>query len=192
VCFFCGAVDGLANAKVGGTAAEVSHHGFVDVVIVGMSPLGKQGCGRHDLTGLAVTALRDLLTNPSLLHGVQTVHGEPLNGDNPLSSSSSNRCLAGTRCDPVEMDGACSAEPDATAVFCPSHAKQIAEYPQQWHRGIGIYAVLAAVDLKRESVHAQLLKQGSTVETTFASQMQGTELNIQLMLATLQPIGSDR
>jgi hypothetical protein len=60
-------VDGVANAEVGGTTAGIAGHGFVDIG-VGEVRLLREQCGSgHDLSGLAVAALRDLFSNPGLL-----------------------------------------------------------------------------------------------------------------------------
>jgi hypothetical protein len=63
-------VDGVSNAKVGGTTAEIAGHGFIDIGVAGVRILSEQYGGRHDLSGLAVAALRDLFKDPGLLDRV--------------------------------------------------------------------------------------------------------------------------
>ena len=62
-----GFVDGHANAQVSAATAEIAVHCLVDVAIGGAGVLGKQGGSRHDLSGLAVPALRNVDFEPSLL-----------------------------------------------------------------------------------------------------------------------------
>src|SRR3954462_1693761 len=52
-----GGVDGLTNADIGATAAEVAVHGRIDVGIRRVGFLCEQRRGGHDLTGLAIAAL---------------------------------------------------------------------------------------------------------------------------------------
>jgi hypothetical protein len=47
--------------------AEITGHGFVDIGIGGMRFLNVQRGGGHDLSGLAVAALRDLFSDPGFL-----------------------------------------------------------------------------------------------------------------------------
>lgn len=59
-------VNRFANADVGSTAAEIPVHGLIDVLIGGVRVLGEQRDGRHNLTGLAIAALRDIHFDPRL------------------------------------------------------------------------------------------------------------------------------
>jgi hypothetical protein len=43
------------------------------LLIAGLWSFRKQSCGLHDLSGLAVTALRNLLSDPSPLHWMRVV-----------------------------------------------------------------------------------------------------------------------
>ena len=61
-------MNGFADALVRTAAADVAAHGVVDIGVGGLGFFGKQGYGGHDLPGLAVAALRNLLGDPRLLY----------------------------------------------------------------------------------------------------------------------------
>src|SRR5689334_12969832 len=63
-------VNRFANPLIGAAAADVSGHGGVDLRIGGFRGLGEQRRCGHDLSRLAVAALRYVHIDPSALHGV--------------------------------------------------------------------------------------------------------------------------
>src|SRR5260221_3144708 len=62
-----GALDSVADAHVGATAADVPGHRGVDIAVGRVGFGGEQRRRGHDLAGLAVTALRHLERDPRLL-----------------------------------------------------------------------------------------------------------------------------
>src|SRR5881275_1621517 len=64
-----GAVNGFADALVSAAAADVAAHGIIDVGVGGVGLLREQGHCGHDLSGLAVAALRNVFLHPCFLHG---------------------------------------------------------------------------------------------------------------------------
>ena len=73
----CRAMNGAPDPIVGTTPADVARHRRVDVGISRVSILCQQGGSRHDLTGLAITALRYFFGDPCLLDAVAAVLGQP-------------------------------------------------------------------------------------------------------------------
>src|SRR2546421_1953671 len=63
-------VDCRANALVGAAAADVAHR-LVDLLIGRLGFFPQQRCRRHDLSRLAVAALRHVERRPGLLHRVR-------------------------------------------------------------------------------------------------------------------------
>jgi hypothetical protein len=59
--------------------ANVSAHRFINIGIRRMRLPDEEGCGRHDLAGLAVTALRHIQFEPGLLNRMGAVRGKTLN-----------------------------------------------------------------------------------------------------------------
>src|ERR1700756_2652099 len=78
------AMNSFANALIGAAAANVAAHEVVDVLIRRSGFLGQQSHGGHDLSRLAIAALRDVFCDPGLLHGVRAISREAFNGGDLL------------------------------------------------------------------------------------------------------------
>src|SRR5882672_9364060 len=75
-------LDRLANAHIGGAAAQVPAHGLLDVRFHGSGPGFEQRNRAHDLPALAVAALHDVLVDPRVLDGAAyPVPADALDGD---------------------------------------------------------------------------------------------------------------
>ena len=73
-------VNGLADAQVGGAAAEVAVHRRVDVGVGRLGRVRQQRRRRHDLAGLAVAALRHVELLPGPLQRMRAVGRQALDG----------------------------------------------------------------------------------------------------------------
>jgi hypothetical protein len=142
----CSGVDGGAHAGVGATTANVGHRG-IDVFIGGFGLFLEQGyCSEH-LAALAVTALRHLVVDPGLLHGVQAaLVGQAFDGDDLLPRSTRDRVSTRAHRLTIEQDGARATLGHATAEFGAFDVEFIAQCPQQGHFGFDIQRVGFAVD----------------------------------------------
>src|SRR6267154_644653 len=60
-----GAMNGFANALIRAATADVAAHGIVDIGVGRVGLFGKQRDGGHDLSGLAVAALRNVSPDKS-------------------------------------------------------------------------------------------------------------------------------
>src|SRR5260370_20319244 len=69
----CGAVDGLTDSLVRAAAADVAAHGIVDIGVGGVGLFRKQRYRGHDLSRLAVAALRNVFFHPGLLYGMAAI-----------------------------------------------------------------------------------------------------------------------
>src|SRR5262249_34986217 len=103
-CHFCGEVDGAADPRVGAATANVSRHRIVDVRIGGLWILGEQHGGGHQLSGLAVSVLGHLLSEPRALKRMSVALGEPFDGGDPLSLRPGEGRDARANCVPFEID----------------------------------------------------------------------------------------
>src|SRR5215471_11939209 len=112
-----GAVNGGADALIGAAAADVAGHGRIDVGIAGLRILGEQRSGGHDLSRLAVTALRNVELDPGALHRVAVVARQTLDGNDVLAARGAHRGYAGTHRRTLQMHGAGTAQCHPTAVF---------------------------------------------------------------------------
>src|SRR5207244_8731425 len=61
------AMNGAADALICSAPADIPRHRSIDVRVGGLRFLGEQGGGRHQLSRLAIAALRHLLGNPGNL-----------------------------------------------------------------------------------------------------------------------------
>src|SRR5439155_17082754 len=66
-------LDRRTNALVGSTAADISGHRFIDLLIGGLLLAVQQSHGLHDLPGLAIAALRHVHLHPRLLNQMQSL-----------------------------------------------------------------------------------------------------------------------
>ena len=74
-------LDRRTNAWIGAAATQISGHELVDIGIGGVWCLFEQCHGGHNLTGLAIATLCDLVFDPDLLHKVQGFRcTQPFNG----------------------------------------------------------------------------------------------------------------
>jgi len=126
---------------------QIFGHGIVDVGIRGGRSVAQQGRRRHDLTGLAVAALRHLVRHPGKLHRMGAVGRQPLNGDD-LALHVAGRKLAGPGGSAVQVDGAGAALGDAAAILGPRQAQRIAQNPQQGCRGVHVHVMHLAVNVQ--------------------------------------------
>ena len=62
-----GVMNGGADAGIGATATQIALHGRVDFSVRRAGDLGQQCGGLHDLAGLTIPALRNLMIDPGLL-----------------------------------------------------------------------------------------------------------------------------
>ena len=100
---FSGAMHGAADILIGAAAADVIAHGLVDIGVGGVGRLGQQRRRGHDLAGLAIAALRNVLLDPRLLDwvaavGRQAFDGGDASGRRPRKSGSRRSVAAGHRC----------------------------------------------------------------------------------------------
>src|SRR5438270_3234521 len=131
-----GQVDRRADTLIGAAAADVGHR-LVDVLVGGLRVLLQKRRGRHDLSRLAVAALRHVECRPCLLHGMRAGGRKPLDGDDlvgGLQRTDGNG--AGAPHFAVDMHRAGAALRDAAAVFGAGEAHLLADHPEQ--RGVGL------------------------------------------------------
>src|SRR6266436_2074739 len=94
-----GGVDGVAHLLIGAAAADIGD-GAVDIGVGRLRVVLEQRGNRHDHPTLAITALRHVVVDPSLLYLVQrAVGGEPLDRCDLLGADRTDRDRAGARRD---------------------------------------------------------------------------------------------
>src|SRR5579862_3893717 len=125
----CRQVNSLTNANVGSATAEVAVHRRVDVLIGRFRLASEQRRRRHNLSCLAVTALRYVRLNPGPLDGMRTVGREPFDCGYRTGNRRDLR-LARAGGFSIDMDGTCATLGDTAAVLGAFHVKDVSEYPQ--------------------------------------------------------------
>src|SRR6266403_4772475 len=131
-----GICDRGANSRIRAASTEVSAHRGVDVVTRGLR-VGPEQCDRrHDLSGLAVTALRHVVLDPRRPDCLRNAPSYCFDGGDFAVSDIGKRGLARTDWLPVHVDGACAAERLPAPKLCSFQAKEVSDRPQERHRGI--------------------------------------------------------
>src|SRR6185369_4853747 len=102
-------MNGLANPCIRPAAAYVSGHRLVDVLVRWLGLLAQQHSRTHQLSGLAVAALRHILFDPCLLQRMTEIRRKSFNGGDLLPRNA--RYRRDTRADrlAIQVDGARAA-----------------------------------------------------------------------------------
>src|SRR5262249_51122712 len=123
--------DRPADADIGHASAQIAAHDGVDVLVARVGKILEQRCGLHDLSGLAIPALRCLRLNPGLLQRMLTVRVEPLDRRDRRVRHRAERRDAGADRASINVHSACAAHADATAEFRALESDLIADDPQE-------------------------------------------------------------
>src|SRR5215470_3959369 len=122
-------LDRSADADIGHAPAQAAAHDGVDVLVGRVGKILEQCCGLHDLSGLAIAALRCLRLNPGFLQRMLTIGVEPLDRrDRRVCHRAERRDARADRAS-VNMHGACPAHADATAEFRALEPDLVADHP---------------------------------------------------------------
>ena len=126
-------MDGFADTNVGATAANIAHAAG-NVLVTGLWIVVQQIDGGHDLAALAVSALRNVLVDPGLLHGMEfpARRGQAFNGGYPLAGDTRGFAGAGFMGAAVDVNRARPATTDSTTELGAGQPEVIAKYPEQW------------------------------------------------------------
>src|SRR5262249_47990363 len=103
------------DARICGAATEIAGHAVNDLLLGWVGVFRKQRDGLHNLTGLAVTALRHLLLNPGLLHRMGISRIEALNGGDHCTFHRADWNRARTDRLAVDMQRAATTEAHSAA-----------------------------------------------------------------------------
>src|SRR5262249_8424115 len=135
-----------AQPLVGAAAADIGEIGVdVGVARIGIAPEVRRR--RHDLAGLAVAALRHLLSEPGLLHRMPAVRRQTFDGGDLGAVEAADGHGAGSHRLPVDMYRAGAALGDAAAVFGSGEPDLLTQHPQQRSLVLDIEPMRGPVDL---------------------------------------------
>src|SRR5947207_6163305 len=138
--------DRGGDALVAATAAYVAAHRAVDLILRRIFGRREQRRGLHDLTGLAIPALRNVEGTPGFLHRMHPVRIESLDRCHGTPIEVIYRSDAGARSLAVDMHRASAAQRCTAAVFGSGQLKLISQVPQERHRRIAVERPLLAID----------------------------------------------
>src|ERR1035437_9302089 len=119
-------MDGAANAWIGAAAANLAKIA-VDVGVSWLRMFLQERRRRHDLSRLAVAALRHILGEPGLLHRVLAVGRQAFDCGDGLADNVADLDTAGAHGLAVHMHGAGAAQRDAATKFCSGQSDFVAD-----------------------------------------------------------------
>jgi hypothetical protein len=106
----------------------------------------QQGHCLHDLTALAIAALRYVSALPGLLDGMFSLRAETVNDDNVLTCDTAHHRDTTARCDAIHVHSADATEPYTTAILGTSELQLVTGVPQQRHLWVAIERMLNTID----------------------------------------------
>ncbi len=139
-----------ANPNVGCAAAKIPAHRLINVRVSRMGRARQQCSGAHDLSCLAIAALRHVQLDPGFLQRVSGVGGETFDRGDLRVAQRRNRQQAGSRGLSVEVHCASATLADAAPVFGADKPDMIAKNPEQRCIGCCVDAVRLPINRKRE------------------------------------------
>src|SRR4051812_33423513 len=137
-----------SNARVGSAATDIAPHADIDFFISGIRPFPEQHRRSHDLSRLAIAALRHILADPGLLQGMRKLRREPFDGDDLLAFGARDRRNARSHRFAVQMNRAGAALCHSTAKLRSRQADGLAQHPQQWRVRAYFSGILLAIDFE--------------------------------------------
>ncbi len=124
-----GIFDRSADADIGGATADVAVHGEIDIAITRLGVDLQQRHRAHDLSGLAVSALRNIVTDPGLLHRFGLAPGHTFDGGDLVAADTRDRHRTGADRTAVEINRAGPALRNAAAIFGAGQPDAFADRP---------------------------------------------------------------
>src|SRR6266850_911483 len=141
-----GGVNSFTRLLEGATTADVGD-GLVNVLVGRLRLFLEQRRHRHDHPALAITALRDIVGDPGLLHFVQcAILGQSLDGGDLLADGLADHDAAGSHRDAVNMNGAGAALCNAATIFGAGQPGVFPDCPQKRRIGLDIHVESFAID----------------------------------------------
>jgi hypothetical protein len=151
----CGSrVDRGANARIGAATAQIAGHHLIDALVRWLGDMLEKRNGLHDLAGLTIAALRDLMFDPGLQNRVCVSICQPFDRDHRLSGDVADTRLAGTDSLSVDPDRAGATLRHSASVFGTCDTEFVAQHPKQGHLGNDVNPVLGPIDREFDHVDA--------------------------------------
>ena len=121
---------------IGSAPAEIARHRFVDLLFCGLLIGIEQPNHSHDLTALAITALRHANFFPCFLYRMRAIFAQAFDRGDLCIADFLHFELATAGGLSIEEDGACAATVDPAAEFGAGKIEYVTQHPEQWHISI--------------------------------------------------------
>src|SRR5262249_39588653 len=149
-------MDCSANARIGSATTQIAGHHLVDLLVRRLGDQFKKRDRLHDLAGLAVAALRNLVFDPSRQNRVLVSIRQPFDRDHRLAGDAADFRLTGTDSLSVYLDGAGATLRYPAAVLGTRDTELVAQHPKQRHLRNDVNLVLDPVDREVDHVGISL------------------------------------
>src|SRR5579863_6120286 len=123
--------DRLADSQIRHAATEAAGHNRINVLVSRIGEVLEQRGSLHDLSRLAITALRDLQFQPCKLQRMLPFGIKSFDGGHISACHRAHSGDAGTGCPPVHMHGAGAAQTDPATEFGSFEPKFVTDQPEQ-------------------------------------------------------------
>ena len=141
-------MNGFPDPRIGAATTDIRDRP-VDNIIIRIGIFSQQSRNTHDHARLTITALRNLLIDPCLLHRVQPIlTGQAFDRRYSFALQVRNRQYAGSHRLAIDMDRAGTALRDPASVFCTGKLQNIAQCPQDRHGLVNIDANVFSIQAK--------------------------------------------
>lgn len=143
-------LHGRDDVGVSATAADISVHGLLDVLVSGADWFFKESYGGHDLARGTVAALVSVVLDEGSLHDVKIVRlTDALDRCDLVHRVHDGEGKTGVHASTVDVYGASSALSVITTLLCARHADVFAQAIEQGRARVEIEIVFFAIDAQR-------------------------------------------
>src|SRR6266446_2790534 len=139
------AVDRLTDTQVRTAAAKVGDFPL-NIGVGGVGILREQGCRCHDLSGLAIAALRHVAFAPGNLRGMLSVGRQTLDRSDLLPRCLTDSCDAGPDWFPVQVNRASATQGHAAPKLRSREADRVTDDPQKGSLGFDVQVISFPID----------------------------------------------
>ena len=143
----------FTDAGIRSAPAQIAFHRLIDVGVRWVRLPSQKGRGRHDLSRLAVAALRHIDFDPCPLDRVTDVRRKTFDRGYRLARYTGNRCSARTRSNAVDMDRARSAQLQTATELGSGQSERVSQDPEQGHLSRDVNALSFPVKGKLNGWH---------------------------------------
>ena len=140
-----GTLDRCTDSHISGATADIAVHRHVDVTVIGVWHFCKQCGGSHDLPGLAIAALRNLVLDPGGLNRLGLACRDRFYGNDLGIANRRDGQGAGAQRLLVHEYGACTALADPAPIFRAGQAKIVPQNPEQRRVALCVDGVPCAI-----------------------------------------------